>query len=47
MQIYECKPKKDNPKEYEGILKALEAKLFDAAGTEASKHLSVGSGAAL
>ena len=40
VQIYECKPKKDNPKEYEWVFKAPEAKLFDEAGKEVGKHFA-------
>jgi hypothetical protein len=40
VQIYECKPKKDNPKEYEWVLTAADAKLFDEAGKEVGKHFA-------
>jgi hypothetical protein len=40
VQIYECKPKKDNPKEYEWVLKGPEAKLFDEEGKEIGKHFA-------
>jgi hypothetical protein len=40
VQIYECKPKKDNPKDYEWVLKAPEAKLFDDKGKEVGKHFA-------
>src|SRR3954468_14763346 len=40
VQIYACKPKKDNPKEYEWVLTAPDAKLFDEAGKEVGKHFA-------
>jgi hypothetical protein len=38
VQIYECKPSKDDPAKYEWALKAPEADLFDAAGNKIAKH---------
>ncbi len=38
VQIYECKPSKDDPTKYEWALKAPEADLFDAAGKKIGKH---------
>jgi hypothetical protein len=40
VQIYVCKPKKDNPKEYEWVFTAPEAKLFDETGKEIGKHFA-------
>jgi hypothetical protein len=38
VQIYECKPKKDNPKEYEWSLKAPDAVLKDESGKKVGTH---------
>src|SRR5262249_53735613 len=38
VQIYECKPKKDDPSQLEWALKGPEAELLDAGGTKIGKH---------
>ncbi|MGD0586873.1 MAG: DUF3455 domain-containing protein, partial [Oryzomonas sp.] len=38
VQIYECKPAKDDPKRYEWVFKAPEAELFDSAGKRIGRH---------
>ena len=38
VQIYECKPKKNNPAEFEWAFNAPEATLFDDRGNEAGTH---------
>jgi hypothetical protein len=38
VQIYECKPGKDNPARYEWVFKAPEAELVDTAGVKVGKH---------
>jgi hypothetical protein len=38
VQIYECKPAKDDPKRFEWVFKAPEAELFDSAGNRIGKH---------
>src|SRR5439155_20301045 len=40
VQIYACKPKKDNPKEYEWVLTAPDATLFDDVGKEVGKQFA-------
>jgi hypothetical protein len=37
-QIYECRANKDNPDQYEWVLKAPEAELFDARGKKIVHH---------
>ena len=38
VQIYDCKPNKDDPTRFEWVFKAPEADLFDPAGTKIGKH---------
>lgn len=38
VQIYDCKPGKDDPTHLEWVFRAPEADLFDAAGTRVGKH---------
>jgi hypothetical protein len=38
VQIYECKPAKDDPKRFEWVFKAPEAELFDSAGKRIGRH---------
>jgi hypothetical protein len=38
VQIYECKPAKDDPKSFEWVFKAPEADLFDRAGKMIGRH---------
>jgi len=38
VQIYECRPTKDDPTKFEWALKAPEAELFDASGKKVGKH---------
>jgi Protein of unknown function (DUF3455) len=38
VQIYECKPSKDNPARFEWVFKAPEAELFDTAAKKIGKH---------
>jgi hypothetical protein len=38
VQIYECKPKEDAPKEFQWILKGPDAVLTDAKGDKVAKH---------
>ena len=38
VQIYDCKPKKDDPASFEWVLRAPEADLFDPAGRKIGKH---------
>jgi hypothetical protein len=38
VQIYDCKPNKDNPARFEWVFRAPEAELFDAAGKKIGKH---------
>jgi len=38
VQIYDCKPSKDDPYRFEWVFRAPEADLFDAAGTRVGKH---------
>jgi hypothetical protein len=38
VQIYECRAKKDDPTQFEWVLKAPEAELFDASGKKVGKH---------
>lgn len=38
VQIYDCKPGKDDPARFEWVFRAPEAKLFDAAGRRIGKH---------
>ena len=38
VQIYECKPTKDNPMQYEWALKAPDAVLYDDRGNKAGMH---------
>ena len=38
VQIYECKPGKDDPSRYEFVLRAPEADLFDASGRRIGRH---------
>ena len=38
MQIYDCKPSKDDPSRFEWALRAPEAQLFDIAGKKIGKH---------
>jgi hypothetical protein len=38
VQIYDCKPNKDDPTRFEWIFRAPEAELFDAAGKKIGKH---------
>jgi len=38
VQIYECKPAKDDPKRFEWVFKAPEAELFDSSGKRIGKH---------
>lgn len=38
VQIYDCRPGKDDPYRFEWVFRAPEADLFDAAGTRVGKH---------
>jgi len=38
VQIYDCKPNKDDPARFEWVFRAPEAELFDAAGKNIGKH---------
>ena len=38
VQIYDCKPGKDDPARFEWVFRAPEADLFDAAGKKIGKH---------
>jgi len=38
VQIYDCKPKQDDPTSFEWALRAPEAELFDASGRKIGKH---------
>lgn len=38
VQIYDCKPSREDPYRFEWVLRAPEADLFDAAGTRVGKH---------
>lgn len=38
VQIYDCKPAKDDPSRFEWIFRAPEADLFDAAGNKIGRH---------
>ena len=38
VQIYECKPAKDEPKRFEWVFKAPEAELFDNTGKRIGRH---------
>lgn len=38
VQIYECRPAKDNPERFEWVFKAPEADLFDKASTRIGRH---------
>src|SRR6266480_3657179 len=38
VQIYDCKPGKDDPAHFEWVFRAPEADLFDAAGKKIGKH---------
>jgi hypothetical protein len=38
VQIYDCKPNKDDPARFEWVFRAPEAELFDAAGKKIGKH---------
>jgi hypothetical protein len=38
VQIYDCKPSKDDPTRFEWVFRAPEAELFDAAGKKIGKH---------
>jgi len=38
VQIYDCKPSRDDPARYEWVFRAPEADLFDAAGNRIGKH---------
>lgn len=38
VQIYDCKPTKDDPKRFEWVLRAPEADLFDSYGNKIGKH---------
>ena len=38
VQIYDCKPSKDDPARFEWVFRAPEADLFDAAGKKIGKH---------
>jgi hypothetical protein len=38
VQIYDCKPSKDDPARFEWVFRAPEADLFDAAGNKIGKH---------
>ncbi|MEP6656547.1 MAG: DUF3455 domain-containing protein [Betaproteobacteria bacterium] len=38
VQIYDCKPGKDDPARFEWVFRAPEADLFDAAGRKIGKH---------
>jgi hypothetical protein len=38
VQIYDCKPGKDDPSRFEWIFRAPEADLFDAAGNKIGRH---------
>lgn len=38
VQIYDCKPSRDDPTRLEWVFRAPEADLFDAAGTRIGKH---------
>jgi hypothetical protein len=38
VQIYDCKPNKDDPARFEWVFRAPEAELFDAAGQKIGKH---------
>ena len=38
VQIYECRANKDNPNQFEWVLKAPEADLFDARGKKIGHH---------
>jgi len=38
VQIYDCKPSKDDPARYEWLFRAPEADLFDKAGTKIGRH---------
>jgi len=38
VQIYDCKPSKDDPARYEWVFRAPEADLFDPVGTRIGKH---------
>jgi len=38
VQVYECKPKKDDPSQLEWVLKGPDAELLDAGGQKIGKH---------